>query len=631
MTPGAEYLGDGRCRFTLWAPFARVAYVHLLEGGGEGGSGEGGELPLRVPLRGTTGGSENSSLVTRHSSLTMRKVAHGYHQVELDGIAPGARYRFQIDDQPPRPDPASRRQPDGVHGPSAVVDPAFPWTDQAWRGLDLHRWVLYELHVGTFTPDGTFDAIVPRLDDLRDLGVTALELMPVAQNPGTRNWGYDAVYPWAVQESYGGPDSLRRLVDACHARGLAVVLDLVYNHLGPEGNYLGTFAPYFTQRYQTPWGDALNFDGPHSDGVREYFLENARYWMREFHVDGFRFDAVHAIADQSARPFLAELNEVIHAEARERGFPCWTVAETDANVPRFVTPADRLGYGFDAQWNDDWHHALHALLTGHDVGYYADYGTVQQFERAWNEGYVYQGEYASFRERRHGAPSATLAADRFVVFATNHDQIGNPMAGSRLGRFADAGRLRLAAMALILSPFVPLLFMGEEYAEDAPFFYFIEHGDPQLVEAVRQGRREEFRGFRWTGELPDPQAESTFAQSRLRWELRMQGEHAEMLGWYRDLLALRRYDPVFRTLSKEGLTARAVPGTRALTVERKAGDEARLIVLHFAPEPADVPLPFAGPWMRMLGCEAPPRADAVARLGPWACGAYCRKPLPPSA
>ena len=487
--------------------------------------------------------------------VEMAKDERGYHSVAIE-CGEGTRYFFVVNGTD-RPDPASRLQPEGVHGPSEVVGRAFEWHDDAWRGIAIEDLVMYELHVGTFTDEGTFDAIVPRLDELRELGVTAIELLPIGQFPGHRNWGYDGVYVGAAQASYGGPRALKRLVDAAHARGLAVILDVVYNHLGPEGNYLAQFGPYFTDRYKTPWGNALNFDGPHSDDVRWFFVHNALQWVDEFHVDALRVDAVHAIVDHSAEPFLQDLTTAV----REHG--AWTIAESDLNDPRVITPASDFGLGFDAQWSDDFHHALHALLTGERDGYYASFGKVSDLARVLNTGYLYVGQHSPYRQRKYGARPKTRDGAKFVVYAQNHDQIGNRMRGERLAAIVSPAKLRLAAAAVILAPFLPMLFMGEEYGETAPFQYFTSHSDEDLIEAVRRGRLEEFDDFDWNGEAPDPHAEETFQRSKLT---RRGDDSLRQL--YADLLRLRRETPSLRALDLDDVEANADDERRTLLMRR---------------------------------------------------------------
>jgi maltooligosyltrehalose trehalohydrolase len=426
-----------------------------------------------------------------------------------------------------------------VHGPSRVADLKYEWTDGAWRGLPLGSYVLYELHVGTYSRAGTFAGVIAELSRLRELGVTAIELMPVAQFPGTRNWGYDGVYPFAVQDSYGGARGLQELVNACHCAGLAVVLDVVYNHLGPEGNYLADFGPYFTDCYRTPWGRALNFDGPHSEGVRRYFIDNALQWFEDFHIDALRLDAVHAIIDRSARPFLEELADCVHRRGEELGRHLYLIAESDLNDARIVRPHAVGGFGLDAMWCDDFHHAVHSLLTGERNGYYVDFGAVEQLARAFRNGMSNPGGHSSFRQRRHGRAAPDLRGEQCVVFVQNHDQIGNRFLGERLAALVSFEQQKLAAGILCLAPFLPLLFMGEEYAETAPFLYFVSPTDRQLLEAIRKGRQEEFASFAAHEPAPDPGAPETFRRSVLNTELRHSGPHAVLYRLHRQLLELR--------------------------------------------------------------------------------------------
>ncbi|HUG55745.1 MAG TPA: malto-oligosyltrehalose trehalohydrolase [Candidatus Limnocylindrales bacterium] len=582
---GARPLGGGRCRFRVWAPRAGRVEVRLLQGG-------------RV--------------------AELHPEGDGHHAADVPDVAAGARYRYRIDGARELPDPASRWQPDGVHGPSAVLDPlAHRWSDGGWRGLERAALVTYELHVGTFTREGTLDAIVPHLAPLRDLGVTAIELMPLAQFPGERNWGYDGVYPYAVQASYGGPDAMRRLVDAAHGAGLAVIVDVVYNHLGPEGNYLGEYGPYFTDRYLTPWGPAVNFDGPDSDGVREYFIENANMWIREYHADGLRLDAVHAILDRSATPFLQELAVAVREAGAAAGRRVHVIAESNLNDARLIRPVEHGGLGLDAQWSDDLHHALHVALTGERDGYYVDFTGLPDLARALREGWVYQGQRSAFRRRRHGNSTAGLAGDRFVVFAQDHDQVGNRMLGERLSSLVGPRELRLAAAAVILSPYLPLLFMGEEYGETAPFQYFTSHGDADLAEAVRRGRREEFAEFAEfarSGETPDPQDPATFERSRLRHELAERSEGAALRAWYAALLRLRREVPALASLDPARTEVLADEAAGTLALRRWSGPSEAVAVLHFGAEVRRADLPIAGgPWRRALHSEDAAFGGAGAR------------------
>jgi maltooligosyltrehalose trehalohydrolase len=546
---GSTYLADGRCRFLVWAPKARTIVLEIVHPAR-------GRIPLEAGER-------------------------GYFHAVVDGIAPGARYFYILDESKKRPDPASRYQPEGVHGPSEVIDACFGWEDSNWHGLPIRDYILYELHTGTFTPEGTFDAIIPHLDGLVRLGVTVIELMPVGQFPGTRNWGYDGTYCFAAQNSYGGPDGLRRLINACHRRGLGVALDVVYNHLGPEGNYLDEFGHYFTDRYQTPWGRAINFDDRHSDEVRRYFIENALHWATDFHVDSLRLDAVHSIFDESARPFLRELGQAVHDRATQLDRRITVIAESNQNDVRHSNPPAIGGYGLDGQWNDDFHHCIHVLLTGEQSGYYADFGGVKQMAKAMAEGFVYDGQFSPFRQRRHGVSSHHVPAERFVICSQNHDQVGNRALGERLGTITCPESAKLAAGLVLSSPYVPLLFMGEEYGETAPFLYFVSHSDPKLIEAVRRGRQQEFASFEWKVDVPDPQAESTFRNSILNRALLKEPWHASLWEYYRELIRLRRTVPALARLDKQQMEVVAVEATQTMFVYRWDGDSHVALVYHF--------------------------------------------------
>ena len=474
-------------------------------------------------------------------AVPMRTEPDGFHRCVEADIPDGQRYVFEFADGRRRADPCSLFQPDGVNGPSAVVLPnQFVWTDHDWMGLSRSELAIYELHVGTFTPEGTFEAIRARLAALKELGITAVEIMPIGQFPGERNWGYDGVFLYAAQNSYGGPHGLQRLIDACHAHGLAVILDVVYNHLGPEGNYLREFGPYFTDRYQTPWGSAMNLDGADSEPVRDFFLDNARMWLDEFRVDGLRLDAVHAIFDLSARPFLAAVRNAAEVVAGRTGRTKLVIAESDLNDPRIVQPREVGGLGLDAQWADDFHHAVHAVLTRERQGYYADFGEVRHVADVLRSPFLNAGEYSRSRRRKHGAPATGLAPDQFVACVQNHDQVGNRARGDRLSTLVSPAQLRLSACLMLLSPCTPLLFMGEEYGETRPFPFFCSFDDAGLVAAVREGRAREFAEFAWQGEVPDPQAPGTFASAKLAWSWPEGSFGARLRQLYRDLLALRR-------------------------------------------------------------------------------------------
>ncbi|HUQ17049.1 MAG TPA: malto-oligosyltrehalose trehalohydrolase [Candidatus Saccharimonadales bacterium] len=487
--------------------------------------------------------AERVELVTTTGRIPLRPDGDAWFRTRKPPA--GTDYQLSLDGGEPLPDPRSAFQPAGPQGPSRVVDhDTFGWTDGSWQGVGLADLIIYELHIGTFTPEGTFDGAIARLDDLVDLGVTAIELLPVAEFPGERGWGYDGVDLYAPHHAYGGPDGLRRLVDAAHARGLAVILDVVYNHLGPDGNHLAKFGPYFTSAYTTPWGDALDFDGPGAGPVRRHFIDNAGYWLERYHLDGLRLDAVHAINDRSAQHLLEAL--ALRAAAVTEGPRRLLIAESDLNDPRFVTPRAQGGYGIDAQWSDDLHHAIHALLTGERAGYYADFGTADDLAKALRQAFVYDGRHSTFRGRPHGRAVTGLSGHRFLAYSQDHDQVGNRACGERLEHLVGPAKARIAAALVLLSPFVPMLFQGEEWAASSPFQYFTDHG-PELGRLVRDGRRQEFASFGWDPlSIPDPQDPATFERSKLRWEERALADHAAMLAWYRDLIALRRSEPALR-------------------------------------------------------------------------------------
>ena len=501
-----------------------------------------------------------------------------------EGIGAGDRYRVRLDGGAACPDPASRSQPDGVHGPSAVVDPArFEWHDDDWTGVGLADAVLYELHVGSFTPGGTFDDAIAQLARLAELGVTLVEVMPVNAFPGTRNWGYDGVFPSAVQSSYGGPDGLARFVDAAHQHGVGVVLDVVYNHFGPEGNVLPMFGPYFTDAYDTPWGPAVNVAGPGSDGVRRYFIESAVGWIDDFHVDGLRLDAVHAIVDPTARPMVEELVEAVHRAGERNRRTVLVTLESASNDPRLVRTTAEHGWGADAVWNDDVHHALRVALTGEQHEYYAAYEGAPDLAAALEHRWVYRGQYSPTLDRRHGARVDDVDPAHFVVFSTNHDHVGNTPRGERMLHDADTAdpRRRLAAAFVLLSPFTPLLFMGEEYGESAPFPYFVDHGDPDLVEAVRRGRRAEFADVDWAGGIADPADPATFSAAMLDPSLADSGSHAGLLAMYTELIRLRRDEPIITDPDAE---QRVVLDAKLLTVIRTSTSWTSVARFNFSDE-----------------------------------------------
>ena len=482
--------------------------------------------------------------------------SRGWWSASVESARNGSRYAFLVEGDPLRlPDPRSPAQPDGVHAASQVYDHSlFPWSDASWQAPPLPSAIVYELHVGTFAPEGTFDSLIPRLEYLRSLGITHIELMPVASFPGKVGWGYDGASLFAPNAAYGGPDALKRLVDACHKSGLAVLLDVVYNHFGPSGNYTGKFGPYLTDSHSTPWGGAVNFEEGGSHEVRRFFCDNALMWMCDYHFDGLRLDAVHAFVDRSATHFLEQLSAETAALSRELGRPLVLIAESDLNDPRLVTPridGDASpseqgigGYGMDAQWSDDFHHALFAVLSGERQGYYADFGSMEQLATSLTSAYVYEGEFSVYRECHHGRPIGALSLAHFLGYIQNHDQVGNRAIGERLHHLVGLDRAKIAAALVLLSPFVPMIFQGEEFAASSPFQYFADHDDPELAQAVSEGRRREFAAFGWSPEqVPDPEDPATFERSRIPWtELDdpRDPSHREMLEWHRQLIQLRK-------------------------------------------------------------------------------------------
>ncbi len=542
---GAQYLGQETTTFRVWAPYATTIEVHS----------DGEQL---IPLTPTD---------------------HGYFTGTIKGLVPGDRYRYRLDHGDEYPDPASRWQPDGVQGPSAIFDPqSFVWHDSAWRGHPWENLVFYEVHVGTFSDTGRFEGIIEDLPRLSKLGITAIEIMPIAAFPGERNWGYDGVFPFAPQESYGGPEGFMRLVDACHLHNMSVFLDVVYNHTGPEGSVLSHFGPYFNTHYHTPWGQALNFDGPESDPVREFFLENVRQWIRDYHVDGLRLDAVHAIIDSSAEPFLRELTREVDALASHTGRPIYTVAESDRNDPREIMPRSKEGFGFSGHWNDDLHHALHAFITGERTAYYVDYGPLDALAQALAQGYVYTGQYSSYRQRRHGRPYRPHALGHLVVYGQNHDQVGNRPLGDRLTTHLSENQLRLMAATILLSAELPLIFMGEEYGELAPFPYFVDHQDPKLLEAVREGRAREWAFLEEA--LPDPADPLTFLSARLSSQ-----RNNSISAWYGTLLRFRQEYLAKTLLGHPEVTASVWTPDAMIFLSHQLARATLHIWLNFSPNP----------------------------------------------
>jgi maltooligosyltrehalose trehalohydrolase len=583
MKIGAQYIEGHYCEFTVWAPNANTVDVQIL-----------GSPERLIPLQ---------------------QQPEGYWSARVADVEPGTLYLYRLDGEEGKPDPASQFQPQGVHQASQVVDPDFDWSDRDWANLPLAAMIIYELHVGTFTPEGTFEAIIPRLPDLKALGVNAIELMPIAQFPGDqpkgeysayRNWGYDGVFPFAVQNSYGHPNQLKHLINACHQQGIAVLLDVVYNHFGPEGNYFSNFGPYFTEKYRAMWGNAINFDDAHSPAVRNFFLENALYWLRDYHFDGLRLDAAQAIYDFGAVHFLEELANAVAAIEPQVGRPLYLIAESDLNDPRLIRPVELGGYGLDAQWADDFHHALYALLTGADTAYYQDFGLCQHLAKAYQDSFVYDWKYAPHRQRFHGRPAGDRSPVQFVVCIQNHDQVANQVPGNRLSKLVSFEALKLAAAAVLLSPYIPLLFMGEEYGEEAPFTYFVSHSQPELIEMVREGRKKEFEYFHTQEKPLDPEAAETFLVSKLNWEQRKQGKHQVLWSFYQHLIHLRQTLPALLEHEHRTLEAFSDETNKLVGWRRYSGTEQALCLMNFKAEKISVrpPIP-AQLWRKVLDSAEP--------------------------
>jgi maltooligosyltrehalose trehalohydrolase len=558
---GARHRDDKSVEFRVWAPNLTDLDVRILREG---------EQSRTIPM---TGSADGEFLVT------------------VSNVAEGADYFYVLEGERERPDPVSRWQPKGVHGPTRVVNPdAFRWTDQTWQGIPLKDFIVYELHPGTFTSEGTFESVIARLPYLLELGITAIEIMPVAEVPGNRNWGYDGASLYAAQSTYGGPVGLKKLVNACHQHGLAVVLDVVYNHLGPEGNYLPEFAPCFTDAYHTPWGKAINFDGPGSDGVRRFFIDNALYWLTEYHVDALRLDAIHGIYDFSARHFLDELSELFQHQAQRLNRKAWLIAESDLDDVRIINPRAQGGYALDAQWHDDFHHALYALLTGEREGFLMDFGGLTELSKSIVDGFVFDWKYSRYRQRHHGSSSKSCPGEQFVGFVQNHDQIANTSRGKRLSSLVSAGQVKLTAVMTLCSPFLPLLFMGEEYGETAPFFYFTSFEDVNLANAVREGRKKELGSHYSESEFADPQALSTFERCRLDWSKPALAPHSGILRLYRDLIALRKQHPSLGNCRKDLTEILFDEKAKYLVMKRSDPEgESSIVAMNFSAEVQGIP------------------------------------------
>ena len=560
---GAELI-KGTCGFCVWAPEAEKLEVLLKD---------------QIPI-------------------PMEKDDLGYWQISFP-LSPGRLYKFRLDKKD-FPDPASRFQPQGVHSWSEVVSSNFKWTDDFWKGISPAEMVIYELHIGTFSDEGSFEGVEQKLQHFLELGINTLEIMPISQFPGDRNWGYDGVLPFAVQNSYGSRDSLKQLINACHEKGLAVLLDVVYNHMGPEGNYLSAFGPYFTEKYHTPWGSAINFDDEYSDEVRNFFLQNALMWLEEFHFDGLRLDAVHEIIDRGAKHFLQELSENVDELEKKTGRQYVLIAESDLNDARLVSPYSSGGYGLEAQWVDDFHHSIHTYLTGENKGYYSDYGNLEDLVKAIRQGFVYDGKYSPFRKKTIGNSPDTCLPENFLVSLQNHDQVGNRFLGERLSVLVPMEALKLAAGILFLSPYIPMLFMGEEFAEDNPFLYFVSHSDKKLVQAVREGRKKEFSYFFEEGgqEFPDPQSEETFVKSRLNWDFRSHPNKKAIFEYYKKVIDLRKRGK-FQAFRNASLKVE-VAGRELLIISAKEDTGELLAICNFSKDAISTDLPPNKKWNLLL-------------------------------
>jgi maltooligosyltrehalose trehalohydrolase len=567
---GASVCDGHNVEFRVWAPNVRHLAVRIF-----------GDRPQTVPM-------------TRSQDLEF--------VATVPNVREGTDYFYRLDGERERPDPVSRWQPRGVHGPSRIVDPdSFSWTDQSWAGLPLKDFIIYELHVGTFTPEGTFESIIPRLPYLRHLGITAIEIMPVAQVPGSRNWGYDGAHLYAPQSSYGGPEGLKKLINAAHHRGLAVVMDVVYNHLGPEGNYVPEFVPCFTDAHRTPWGKAINFDGPESDGVRRWIIDNALYWLTEYHVDALRLDAVHGICDFSAHHILDELSEAFHDQASRLGRQAWVIAESDLEDVRLINPRAVGGYALDAQWHDDFHHALYSRLTGEREGFLMDFGAMADLAKSIGDGFVFDWKYSRYRRRHYGSFSKHRPGEQFVGFTQNHDQIANTSRGKRLSSLVSLPQQKLAAVLTLCSPFLALLFMGEEYGETAPFLFFTSFEDTNLGKAVTEGRKREMGAHHSASDLADPQDPGTFERSKLDWSRTAISPHAEILRLYRDLISLRKRHPSLGNCRKD-LTEVQFDERAGWFVLQRADPSAgqALIVCNFSADGQSIPVPPASRAWRLV-------------------------------
>jgi len=526
----------------------------------------------------------------------------GLWTLTTDSLKPGDLYFFKLDGKVQFPDPASLSQPDGVHGASqAINNREFNWTDEKWKNFALKDYIFYELHVGTFTSEGTFAAIEEKLDYLIDLGITAIEIMPVSQFSGERNWGYDGVFPFSVQNSYGGAKGLQQLVNTCHIKGLAVVLDVVFNHIGPEGNHLENFGHYFTDKYHTPWGNAINFDDAWCDHVRNFFIENTLMWFRDFHIDGLRMDAVHAIKDFSPLHILQEIKLYVDELIHETGRNHYLIAELDLNDTRYINAISKGGFGLDAQWIDEFHHALRVSSGQPKTGYYSDFDSIVSLAKSYEDAYVYDGAYSDHRKKKFGVKAAENPGQQFVVFSQNHDHVGNRMLGERTSELVSFEMQKLLAGAVLVSPYLPMLFMGEEYGETNPFQYFVSHTDPELADAVRKGRKKEFEAFHMEGEAPDPMSEGTFEKSKLQWQLTEQEPHKTMLSFYKKLITIRKEQAALHVLNRKDVSVESLADQEVIILQRQHKIQHTICLMNFSKQPQQVKVPVYAPvWHKLM-------------------------------
>lgn len=568
-TIGVNFSPSGQAQIVLWAPRAKNAVLYIARD---------------------------------DAGLPLNSEEFGYWTLQTDILRPGDSYYFLLDGDEKLGDPCSLSQPDGVHGPSEAVNlNSFYWTDDAHEPIPLKDFIVYELHIGTFTARGTFEAVTDKLDYLVDLGITAIEIMPVSQFSGERNWGYDGVFPFCAQHSYGGPAGLQQLVDACHRKGLAVILDVVYNHIGPEGNRLAEFGPYFTGKYNTPWGNAINFDDAWCDGVRQFYIENVLMWFRDFHIDALRIDAAHAIKDLSPVHILQEIRVNVDLLSQETGRRYDLIVELDLNDNRFINPISQGGFGMDAQWIDEFHHALRVSSGQERTGYYEDFDGIKALAKAYLDAYVYDGAYSVHRKKKFGSKANGNPGHQFVVFSQNHDHVGNRMLGERTSTLVSFEMQKLLAGAVMASPYIPLLFMGEEYAETNPFQYFVDHSDPELAQAVREGRKNEFAAFHLEGEAPDPLAVQTFNRSKLQWDLLKSEPHQTMFQFYKALISTRKKQPALYELDRDRIAVVYFVEKQTIILSRIHASQHIICLMNFSScdQEAAVPAETSG-WTKLL-------------------------------